>query len=419
MRAIDQLRGLRHTFASNRARVALTLLGIMIGTGSIVLLASLIQGGQEALLAGNQEATESDLVRIDPARPTVKDAKKTRRELSESDALALGQSPLLPDARVTTERVRWTEAYRGKAMKRVMLVANTPAALSLYRLELGQGRFLSEDDLRDGRRVCVVGLNVWHDLLDSAPSLDRLTVKVDGTTWTVVGVLKNKPGMGSGGDGPWMWNNKVIVPRTTFNAIFYKGGEVDQVYVRLGGISPAQAQAIGERLSRARFVIHSTVLRRHYGVENFKVDRHAKEMEQANVIVTIVKILLVGTGLLSLLVGGINVMNIMLVTVTERTREIGVRRAIGANPRSIIWQFLLESATITLVGGMIGVVSGLASARLIATILTRVLAPWSFRIDPGSIALSLAMSIVTGIVFGLVPAWRAARLDPVEALRYE
>jgi putative ABC transport system permease protein len=418
MRVIDQLRSVRHTFASNRGRVALTLLGIMIGTGSIVLLSSLLEGGQEVLLEGNQEASESDLVRVDPAKPTAKDAKKTRRELSESDALALGQSQLLPQARVTTERVRWTQAYHGKAKKRTMLVANTPVALSLYRLEIGQGRFLSDDDLRDGRRVCVVGLNVWHDLLDSAPSLDGLTVQVDGTIWTVVGVLKNKIG-GGGGDGPWMWNNKIIVPRTTYNAIFYKGGEVDQVYVRLGGISREQAHAIGERLSNARFVIHSTVLRRHLGVENFKIDRNAKEMEQANVIIMIIKILLVGTGLLSLLVGGINIMNIMLVTVTERTREIGIRRALGAHPRSIVSQFLLESALIALVGGLIGVGGGLGAGRIIAALLTKLLAQWRFHIDPWSIVLSLAMSIATGIVFGLFPAWRASRLDPVEALRYE
>jgi putative ABC transport system permease protein len=142
-------------------------------------------------------------------------------------------------------------------------------------------------------------------------------------------------------------------------------------------------------------------------------------MAQVDMILLIIKILLVGTGLLSLFVGGINIMNIMLVTVTERTREIGIRRAVGANPRSIIWQFLLESATMALAGGLIGTVGGIGLARAMAAILTKVLAPWSFHLEPWSIGLSLAMSVATGIVFGLFPAWRAARLDPVEALRYE
>jgi putative ABC transport system permease protein len=416
MRLIDQLRSVRHTFDSNRARVALTLLGIMIGTGSIVLLASLLEGGQEALLTVNQEASETDLVRVDKAAPSARHANRTRRELSQGDAEVLGRSPILPSARVTTERIRWTRAYKGKEKKRVMLVAAAPVALSLYRLELGQGRFLSDDDLHDGRRVCVVGINVWRELLGSAPSLDGLTVQVDGIQWSVIGVLKNKPVLGSG-EGPWMWNNKVVVPRTTFNAIFYRQGQVDQIYVRLGNDGQGAGRAMSERLSSARNIIRGVVLRRHFGVENFKVDRDAKDVEQMNMIMLIIKILLVGTGLLSLLVGGINIMNIMLVTVTERTREIGVRRAVGADPRSIIWQFLLESALIALAGGVIGVVGGIGIASLIAAILTRAMGQWSLHIEPWSIALGLALSIATGVVFGLFPAWRASRLDPVEALR--
>ncbi|MDB4968772.1 MAG: hypothetical protein JWN44_4461 [Myxococcales bacterium] len=412
MRIIDQLRSVRHTFAANRARVALTLLGIMIGAGSIVLLASLLDGAQEALLAINQEASETDLVRVDRAAPSARKATRTRRELSAGDAEVIGDSPVLPGARVTTERVRWTRAYRGKEKKRVMLVAAAPMALSLYRLEVGQGRFLTDDDLVSGRRVCVVGINVWRELLDSAPSLDGLTIKVAGVQWTVVGVLKNKPVMGSG-EGPWMWNNKVVAPRTTFNAIFYEEGQVNEIYVRLGQVG----RAVAERMSDARSIIRGMVLRRHYGVDNFKVDRDAKDQEQMNMIVLIVKILLVGTGLLSLLVGGINIMNIMLVTVTERTREIGVRRAIGANPRSIVSQFLLESAFIAMAGALIGVIGGLAVAAISAAILSRVVGQWSMHVVPWSIGLGLLLSIATGVLFGLFPAWRASRLDPVEALR--
>ena len=162
----------------------------------------------------------------------------------------LAQSPILPGARVTTERIRWTRAYHGKQKKRVMLVASAPVALSLYRLELGQGRFLAPSDLADGRRVCVVGIHIWRELLQSAPSLDGLTVQIDGTEWSVVGVLKSKPGVGSGGEGPWMWNNKVIVPRTTFDAIFYNEGQVDQIYVRLPDAGGGQVQGMGAQLAR-------------------------------------------------------------------------------------------------------------------------------------------------------------------------
>jgi putative ABC transport system permease protein len=169
----------------------------------------------------------------------------------------------------------------------------------------------------------------------------------------------------------------------------------------------------------ARKIIDSSLLRRHYGVQNFKVDRESEDAAQFDTIVAIIKILLLGTGLLSLFVGGINIMNIMLVTVTERTREIGVRRAIGANPTSIMMQFLIESAVIALVGGIIGVLGGLGFAWATATILTKLLGSWNLHVEMWSIALGLGLSVSTGVIFGIFPAWRAAKLDPVEALRYE
>jgi len=414
MRLVDQLRSVRHTFDANRGRVALTLLGIMIGAGSIVLLASLLRGGQEALISSSQEATDADMVRVEPDEPPSKERQKTRRELSQLDAERLEGSPLLPDARVTTERGRWTEAHFGKQKKRVSLVAAAPIALSLYRLQLEQGRFLAEDDLRDKARVCVVGVNVWHDLLGSAPSLADLTITVDGVEWSVVGVLKNKPSMGASSNGPWMWNNKILVPRTTYDATFYNQHQVDRVLVRIGGLGPLDA-----RLAAGRSAIGSTLLRSHYGVHNFKIDRWAKDRAQRDLILGIIKILLLGTGLLSLFVGGINIMNIMLVTVTERTREIGVRRAIGADPTSIMMQFLIESAFIAGTGGVIGVLGGAGLAAVIALLLTRLVGSWNFHLEAWSIALGLSLSLATGVIFGLFPAWRASRLDPVEALRYE
>src|SRR6202008_193135 len=143
------------------------------------------------------------------------------------------------------------------------------------------------------------------------------------------------------------------------------------------------------RLKIGRGAIDSSLLRRHYGVHNFKVDRRAKDRAQEELIFSVIKILLLGTGLLSLFVGGINIMNIMLVTVTERTREIGVRRAIGANPTSIIAHFLLESGLIALAGGLIGVLGGLGLAWATATLLTHLLGNWNLHIEAWSIMLGL------------------------------
>jgi putative ABC transport system permease protein len=414
MRLVDQIRSVRHTFDSNRGRVALTLLGIMIGAGSIVLLASLLEGGQEALVATNQGATDADLVRVDPDDPPTKELQKTRRDLSLRDTTLMDGSPILPDAQVTSERVRWTKAIRGKQKKQISLVAAEPVALSLYKLDVDRGRFINDADMREKQRVAVVGVNIWRELLEATPSLDNMTVVVDGIEWNVVGVLKNKPGLGGSSQGPWMWNNKVLVPRTTFDATFASDHKVDRVFVRVGGLGPLEP-----RLMAGRNGIESTLLRSHYGVHNFKVDRRAKDKAQEQLIFSVIKILLLGTGLLSLFVGGINIMNIMLVTVTERTREIGVRRAIGANPTSILTQFLLESALIALAGGIIGVLGGLGLAWATAALLTKLLGNWNLHVEPWSIALGLGLSVTTGVIFGMFPAWRAAKLDPVEALRYE
>jgi putative ABC transport system permease protein len=413
MRLGDQLRSVRHTFDSNRGRTALTLLGIMIGAGSIVLLASMLSGGEEQLHARGQEASGDDVVQVNADDAPVAKKQKTQRGLGRGDEETLGESPVLPGAMVVSEKDRWTQGYHGKLKKRIALVGAEPRALGLYRLTVGQGRFISDDDVHEGRRVAVAGSNVAAELFPGQSALGG-EVTVDGAQWTIVGVLKNKPGFGSD-DGPWMWNSKIVVPRTTFDAVFDNEHLVDQVFVRIAdGTAPLPV-----RMDAARKAIRSTLMRRHYGVDNFKVDEHAETYQQFNVIQQIISLLLVGTGLLSLLVGGINIMNIMLVTVTERTREIGVRRAIGANPRSILVQFLLESAVIALTGGIIGVLGGLGLAWSISQLLIRSLGSWSFQVVPWSIALGLGLSLMTGIAFGIFPAWRASRLDPVEALRYE
>jgi putative ABC transport system permease protein len=204
------------------------------------------------------------------------------------------------------------------------------------------------------------------------------------------------------------------VPHTTFDAMFSPKHDAGRVFVRLG----AQG-ALAQRVRAIESVVRGTLLRRHLGVENFKIEGEDGEANQERLILTIIKMLLLGTGLLSLFVGGINIMNIMLVTVTERTREIGVRRAVGATPGAILMQFLLEAAFIATTGGVIGVLGGMFLSWLSALALSSALGEWKLHIETWSIVLGLGLSLLTGIVFGLFPAWRAARLDPVEALRYE
>jgi putative ABC transport system permease protein len=412
MRGLDHLRSVRHTFETNRVRAALTLLGIVIGAGSIVLLAGLLRGGEEALLRTSQRANEADLVQVRRDEPPPKQLHKTARGLGERDADNLEASPLLDGIPVATESQRDVFA-RKPVRKRVRLVGAAPVAQGLYRLELQHGRFLTDQDLFEHRRVCVVGNEVWQVLLDSTSDLEHAQLELDGHEWQVVGVLKSKPILG-GGDGVWMWNRKALIPKTTYDGMYAPSHERNRLFVRLGGTG-----LMKDRLRTLESVVRGTLLRRHLGVENFKIEGEEGEANQERLILSIIKMLLLGTALLSLFVGGINIMNIMLVTVTERTREIGIRRAIGASPSQILTQFLLEAALIALVGGVVGVVGGLALSWLTAFALGKLLGGWTLHIETWSIALGLGLSLLTGIVFGLFPAWRAARLDPVEALRYE
>jgi putative ABC transport system permease protein len=226
-------------------------------------------------------------------------------------------------------------------------------------------------------------------------------------------VLKDKPFVG-GEMGTWMWNRRVIVPNTTFDSLYSTTHAVGAIFVRAGA-----SGSVGDKILAVKNVVESTLLRRHLGVKNFRVDGGEGERSQMNIILMVIKVLLLGTGILSLFVGGINIMNIMLVTVTERTREIGIRRAVGATPTAVMMQFLLEAAFIALTGGVIGVLGGIGLTWLTAFALTHAFGAWPMHIEPWAVTLGLMLSALTGVVFGLFPAWRAARLDPVEALRYE
>ncbi len=414
MRLIDLLRTVRHTFSANRGRAALTLLGIMIGAGSIVMLAGLLAGGEEALITSSQQANEADLVSVRRDDPPPTQINRTRRELSSIDAGLLGESRLLDGATVGSEANRESRAFFGGKKKRVRLVGAATGALDLYHLEVEHGRYLTDEDIENRRRVCVVGQEIFTELFEGRTDVIGKQVFMQDETWTIVGVLKNKPLLGGAGDGTWMWNRKVLVPHTTYDALYAHDHVVNRVFVRIGGTGD-----LSDRMRSVEGIVTGTLLRRHLGVKNFKVEGEEGAANQERLILTIIKILLLGTGLLSLVVGGINIMNIMLVTVTERTREIGVRRAIGATPTAVMMQFLLEASLIALAGGAVGVLGGLFLSWLFSVILTHVVGHWQLHVESWSILLGLGLSLSTGIVFGLFPAWRAARLDPVEALRYE
>jgi putative ABC transport system permease protein len=260
-----------------------------------------------------------------------------------------------------------------------------------------------------------VGYKVWQELLKGADDLTGLEVKTGDDRFIVVGALAHKPALG--GDGPWQWDGRVLLARSTFDlSIPSPSGthETDKIFVRLSG-----AAYLAARIDQVRSVVKSTVLRRHHGVQNFRISGDREGDAKGELIGRIISLLVLTTAIISLLVGGINVMNIMLVSVTERTREIGIRRAVGA-PRSVVMlQFLAEAVVTAGLGGVVGVAGGIALTGITALILGALVGGWTFHVAPWAPPLALGAALLVGGLFGWWPAWKASRLDPVEALRFE
>lgn len=400
----------------NKWRTFLTLLGMIIGAGSLVLLSGLLAGGKEALRATSQELTEADVITVNHSDVSPAQGARTQRLLDSSDLTALTGTRELGLSAGTGvlqafNRVAW---FQGRQQK-VMLSGASSPLLGMYRLRVLKGRFLDETDLTERSRVCVVGFGVWQELLQGAADLSRATLTLSGVAYQVIGVLEHKPILGKDALLGMTWDGRVVVPVTTLQSVVRGSRRLDRILVR----ASLPAESVLAALEPVRSMTRALLLRRHHGVENFRIDpaRGAKQQEEA--IFLVINILMLCTAGLSMIVGGINIMNIMLVTVGERTREIGVRRALGATRGDILRQFLFESALLAGIGGLLGVAGGMVLTYVTSKGLAAYLGAWMARYEPGAILLGMTSTTVFGLLFGLYPAWRAARLDPVLALRYE
>lgn len=410
----DQIEGVLQAFRQHKARSVLTLLGMIIGAGSVVLLSGLLKGGEEALQHTNQFVDESDVIEVESAEAPPHQRWRTQKPLDISDQAALDHSPAAGGS-AEGELIQWSKyAYAGSERKRVMVLGASMQALDLYRLKLLHGRFIDSNDLLRRSRICVVGYEVWKELLGGKEDLRGLSLRVSGVRWEVVGVIAHKAPLVAG-PGTWMWDRRVVIPETTFQGVLRHSRRVDNIYIR---VLPTIGE-LAQQMDRARAFVRAVLLGRHHGVENFRVDEDKGQKQQTEVIFTVINVLMLCTAALSLFVGGINIMNIMLVTVTERTREIGVRRALGATRGDILGQFLLEAALLSGIGGLCGVLGGATLVFVAAHALSTWLVEWHAYYPTWAIVAGLSSSILTGLAFGLYPAWRAARLEPVVALRYE
>jgi len=423
----EALRSALDNLAAHKLRSALTMLGMIFGVGAVIAMMSIGAGAERQALASIERlGLRNVLVRA----KTLKDdeAQEVRQKslgVSQRDAAAIAEA--VPGVEVVLPRIR-VDPYKvlsasGKSDGDAAYGVS-PRHRELAHLTVAEGRFLDELDDATHAQVCVIGPAVRRDLFGYGPAVGQL-VKVDEVWLEVVGVLADDaapaPGGGapgtSGGSGTsgeasaaasGAASREIYLPVSTAERKFEHpalASPLDEIVVRL------KPGASGEE---AAGLIRELLDRLHAGAADYELVVPEALLAESRRTQRLFNMVMGAIAGISLLVGGIGIMNIMLATVLERTREIGVRRAVGARSRDIRFQFIVESFAISLIGGVTGIVAGLALARGVAAV-----AGWETIVTGSSILLSTGVAMAVGLASGIYPASRAAALDPIEALRYE
>jgi putative ABC transport system permease protein len=389
------------SLAGNRLRTFLTMLGIVIGVGSVVAMISLGEGARSRVTSSIQ-SMGTNLLTVQPGAPQrgpVSGGAVETLIRADADAIAA-----LPGVRaVAPEASQSAQVKFLAANTNVRIIGTTPDYASVRAYEVARGAFLTAADVRGRRRVAVLGADVAAELFNALdPVGERIQIK--GQAFTVIGVLIAK-----GSTGPSNPDEQVVIPISAFQGGLFGGKALSSIGVAVGDNGAMEkVQAEIERLLRARHRIRAGA------ANDFNVRSQTEMLETMNSITGIMTALLGGIAAVSLIVGGIGIMNIMLVSVRERTREIGIRKAVGARGSDILQQFLFESIVVSAAGGAVGLSLGYGLAMIIARI-----GGWDTVVPLYAVVLAVATSIGIGVIFGVWPAREAARLAPVDALRYE
>ena len=390
---------------ANKMRSVLATLGIVIGILTVTLMGAAINGLNQAFIR-NVSALGADVFYVSRFKwfnNTYEDwvgmRKRPKITLAESDALA--QQLTFADAVAPTVDNEDSVKYKNRSASSVDIVGTTEAYLQTSGVDMAQGRFLTAADSRGGQPTCVIGNDVATNLFRADPPLGE-RIKIEGQSFLVVGVL-GKQGTMFG----YSLDNRVVIPLRQYIGLVERNPGID-IQVKAGSLAH-----LDEAQEELRLVMRRVRHLRPNQPDNFSINQQDEIVKWFHDQTATIAVIGLFVTSLALFVGGIGIMNIMFVSVVERTREIGVRKAIGAKRRNILLQFLIESAGICLMGGLIG----LGIAWLVSLAVSQWLFPASLSIT--IVAMSLFVSLLTGVISGFLPAWRAARMDPVEALRSE
>ncbi len=391
---------------ANKMRSALTMLGIIIGVGAVITMVALGEGAQRAVQERIQ-ALGSNLLFVSPGASRsgmVSMGAGSRINMTRKDIEAiLAQSEDIVD--VVPEFSRSVQVKYGNRNTNTRITGVTPNYGEVRNVAAVAGRYFTAQEEAARARVCLIGSTVRGNLFELGEDPVGKTVRLSRMNFQVIGVLETK-----GQSGGWMNpDDQILIPLATAQMRLFG---VDHV-------TNAALKVAEAALMEKAFYDVERVLRRQHRLRDNQ-DNDFSIRNQADILATFTSTsqtftsLLAGIAGVSLIVGGIGIMNIMLVSVTERTREIGIRKAVGARRRDILFQFLMEALALSLIGGLLGVLLGVSASHLLAR-----LAHWNTLISWQAIVVSFLFSAMIGIVFGLYPARRAARQDTIVALRYE
>ena len=400
------------SLAANKLRSILAILGIVIGVSAVIMMVGLGQGAQ-ARIERMISRMGVNLVFVWPQsmRRGHGHSRSYRAEtLTVEDAEAIGK---LPHLRVVVPEIR--RHYQIKYMNRneyARVNGTMPGHLIARDFELDHGRYFDRAAVRSRLRVCVLGARISEELFEDIDPVGRY-IQINRQHFEVLGVLKDK-----GGDTWAELDQSVYVPVTTAMYRLFNRTHISQIT-----ISVEAPEYLDETMISVERVLMSRHRIRGDSKPDFRISSMEDMRERFSSATRAFTVLLAGIAAISLLVGGIGIMNIMLVSVTERTREIGIRKAVGARRSDMLIQFLIESMAISLLGGILGILFGVGVTKLVPTleVLKKLSGgePWEFVITAWPIVVSFGFCVFVGIFFGLYPAIKASRLHPVDALRYE